>query len=80
MPNLFEGRAQALVERLRKDALDGLLVTSLPNVRYLTGFSGTNAILLVTATQRWLFTDFRYAEQAQTEAGDAARIVVEAAS
>ena len=28
--------------------LDGLLVTSLPNIRYLTGFSGTSALLLVT--------------------------------
>jgi Xaa-Pro aminopeptidase len=80
VPNVFAERAQALSERLRQEALDGLLVTSLPNVRYLTGFSGTNAILLVTAAQRWLFTDFRYADQAAAEAGDAARVVVETAS
>ncbi|MGQ0639988.1 MAG: M24 family metallopeptidase [Gemmatimonadaceae bacterium] len=80
MPNVFDGRAQALIERLRQEALDGVLVTSLPNVRYLTGFSGTNAILLVTAAQRWLFTDFRYADQAAAEAGANARVVVESSS
>lgn len=80
MPNIFEERAQALVECLRQEALDGLLVTSMPNVRYLTGFSGTHAMLLLTATQRWLFTDFRYAEQANAEAGAAAQIMVEQTS
>jgi len=76
----MEERGQALVERLRQEYLDALLVTSLPNVRYLTGFSGTNAILLVTATQRWLFTDFRYADQAAAEAGANAHVVIEATS
>lgn len=80
MPSVFEGRAQALVECLRQDALDGLLVTSMPNVRYLTGFSGTHAMVLLTATQRWLFTDFRYAEQANAEAGAVAQIMVESTS
>ncbi|MEW5917130.1 MAG: Xaa-Pro peptidase family protein, partial [Gemmatimonadota bacterium] len=73
-------RTQALLERLRHDAIDGMLVTNLPNVRYLTGFSGTSAMLLVTAVQRWLFTDFRYAVQAQAEAGSVADIVVETSS
>jgi Xaa-Pro aminopeptidase len=80
VPNAFEVRAQALLECLRQDAVDGLLVTSMPNVRYLTGFSGTTAMLLVTGAQRWLFTDFRYAEQAAAEAGAVAHIVIEAAS
>jgi Xaa-Pro aminopeptidase len=80
VPNVFEERAQALVERLRQEALDGLLVTSLPNVRYLTGFSGTNAILLITAGPRWMFTDFRYADQAVAEVGQSARVMIESAS
>lgn len=80
MPNVFIGRAQALVECLRREALDGMLVTSLPNVRYLTGFSGTNALVLVTATERWLFTDFRYADQAAAESGTVANVVIERAS
>jgi Xaa-Pro aminopeptidase len=77
---VFEVRAQALLECLRQDAVDGLLVTSMPNVRYLTGFSGTNAMLLVTGAERWLFTDFRYAEQAAAESGAVAKVVIEASS
>jgi Xaa-Pro aminopeptidase len=80
VPNVFEGRAQALLDGLRQDALDGMLVTSLPNVRYLTGFSGTNGILLLTAAQRWFFTDFRYADQAAAEVGATALVLVESAS
>ena len=57
--------------------LDGLLVTSLPNIRYLTGFSGTSALLLVTARDVSLITDFRYQTQVRTEVGDLARITVE---
>jgi Xaa-Pro aminopeptidase len=77
---VFEVRAQALLECLRQDAVDGLLVTSMPNVRYLTGFSGTHAMLLVTGAERWLFTDFRYAEQAAAESGAVAKVVIEASS
>lgn len=80
MPNVYEARAHALFECLRQDAVDGMLVTSMPNVRYLSGFSGTNALLLVTGAERWLFTDFRYAEQAAAEAGSVAQIVIEQSS
>lgn len=55
--------------------LDFLLVTHLPNVRYLSGFSGSSAALLVSREHAVLFTDGRYAEQAENEAGDA-RVVV----
>jgi Xaa-Pro aminopeptidase len=78
--DIREARAEALAELLRQEALDALLVTHLPNVRYLCGFSGTNAILLVAAGRRWLFTDFRYADQAQQEVGSAARVMIESVS
>ncbi|HSG80885.1 MAG TPA: Xaa-Pro peptidase family protein [Gemmatimonadota bacterium] len=47
--------------------LDGLLVTHLPNLRYLTGFSGSNGWLLLLADRAVLFTDGRYEEQAVQE-------------
>ena len=53
-------RQAALVELLVGSNLDGLLVCSLPNIRYLTGFSGSNALFFVTPTESWFFTDFRY--------------------
>ena len=57
--------------------LDGLLVTSLPNIRYLTGFSGTSALLFVTSRDVFLVTDFRYQTQVGSEVGELARITVE---
>jgi Xaa-Pro aminopeptidase len=56
------------LERLVADAeLDSLLVTNLVNVRYLTGFTGTNALCLVGADMRAFLTDFRYVTQAATQ-------------
>lgn len=60
-------RQGALRERLAAAGLDGLLVSHLPNIRYLCGFSGSNALLLLTSDAAWLFTDGRYREQAAAE-------------
>src|SRR5215510_4664878 len=43
-------------------ALDALVVTSLPNVLYLTNFTGSSAIVVVTSDRVWFVTDFRYVE------------------
>ena len=47
--------------------LDGVLVSSYENVRYLSGFTNVDAMLLITKDERLLFTDSRYSEQAQTQ-------------
>ncbi len=47
---------------------DALVVTHLPNVFYLCGFTGSNAVLLVLADSLHLFTDGRYTIQAREEA------------
>lgn len=57
-------RGDRLVELLRERELDCLLVTDLVNVRYLTGFTGTNGACVVTSQERLFLTDFRYVEQA----------------
>lgn len=75
-----ERRLAALRLSLVASELDGLLVTSLANIRYLTGFSGSNALLIVTARDTILFTDFRYQTQVAAESGDVATVVVEATS
>ena len=59
------------------EGLDGLLVTHLPNIRYLTGFTGSAAMLVVRADATILITDFRYATQAPSEAGSAAVVEVD---
>ena len=73
-------RLSVLVDGLTSAHLDGLLLTSLPNIRYLTGFSGTSAILFVSPRDTILITDFRYQTQVASEVGDRARIVIEAQS
>jgi Xaa-Pro aminopeptidase len=46
---------------------DSLLVTHLPNVRYLTGFTGSSGCALITPRQKIFFTDSRYTLQATRE-------------
>jgi len=47
--------------------VDVLLVSALPNIRYLSGFTGSNGLLLVTPDSQTLFTDPRYTIQASEE-------------
>jgi len=77
MPDGRERRFAALGERLTVEQLDGLLVSGAANIRYLTGFSGSSAILVVSHQERLLITDYRYASQAREEVGDMARVVIE---
>jgi len=60
-PLSVAGRLDAL--RARFDGIDALLVTTLPNVRYLTGFAGSAGVLVVTTEGALLTTDGRYRTQ-----------------
>jgi Xaa-Pro aminopeptidase len=60
-------RADRVAARLAEHELDLLLVTDLVNVRYLTGFSGTNGLAVVGPDMRRFLTDFRYVERAKVE-------------
>src|SRR3954452_19638000 len=51
-------------ERFDDAGVDALLVTHLPNVRYLTGFTGSSAMLLVTGDALVFTSDGRYRTQA----------------
>src|SRR6266404_2139036 len=73
-------RQEALVRALEAEALDGLVVTSHANIRYLTGFSGSAAVVAITRADVLLVTDFRYDEQARAEAGGVARVEVDSTS
>jgi Xaa-Pro aminopeptidase len=72
-----EERQAALRVALDNEGLDALLVTHLPNIRYLTGFTGSAAVLLVRPQDSTLITDFRYAVQAPDEAGSVARVEID---
>jgi Xaa-Pro aminopeptidase len=77
VPDRRPQRLEALSEAILAAHLDAILLTSLPNIRYITGFSGTSALAVVTATDATLITDFRYQTQASAEVGDLARVVIE---
>ena len=57
-------RLGALGARLDSLGVDALLVTSRANIRYLTGFGGTNGVALVRPDGSTFLTDFRYTERA----------------
>jgi Xaa-Pro aminopeptidase len=63
-------RAERLAELIAERELDQLFISDLTNVRYLSGFTGTNGACLVGADQRIFFTDFRYTERAEQEVGE----------
>jgi Xaa-Pro aminopeptidase len=72
-------RIGLLRRRLTKAGLHGLLVTHLPDLRYLSGFTGSTAALVVTRRSARLFTDGRYTAQAAKEVS-AARVEIAATS
>jgi len=65
------GRLRRLRSGIEENDLDFLLVTHLPNIRYLCGFTGSAAALAVGDGGSTLFTDGRYRTQAKTEVKDA---------
>jgi Xaa-Pro aminopeptidase len=78
MSEWYAQRRTAARARLQTAQLDALLVTSLVNVRYLTGFTGSNAALLldVTGDDGTLFcTDGRYTDQAAQEVPDLDHVI-----
>src|SRR5271170_7863537 len=63
----FQARQKTLREHLASAGLDALLVSHLPNVRYLCGFTGSAGFLLVTESTSAFFTDVRYDTQGREE-------------
>jgi Xaa-Pro aminopeptidase len=72
-------RIGLLRRRLTKAGLSGLLVTHLPDLRYLSGFTGSSAALAITRRSARLFTDGRYVAQAAEEV-QAAQVQIVASS
>jgi len=63
----MRGRGDRLESQLAERELDRMLVTDLTNVRYLTGFTGTNGACVCGPDVRLFLTDFRYTERAAVE-------------
>ncbi|OLS39427.1 Xaa-Pro dipeptidase [Alkalihalophilus pseudofirmus] len=61
-------RIEALREQLRSADVEGLLVTSGHNRQYMTTFTGSSGVALITLDKALFITDFRYMEQAREQA------------
>ena len=65
MTTVFQARRKKLAEELEGAGRDALLVTHLPNILYLTGFSGSSGMVVTGSSGTTLFTDGRYTVQAR---------------
>ena len=68
-------RLEGLRENLRKNGLDAALITSGVNIRYYSGFTSPDAVLVVTQKSAYLVTDFRYTIQAKAQTMGCAEVV-----
>jgi Xaa-Pro aminopeptidase len=63
----LERRQERIAAELAERDLDALLVTDLTNVRYATGYVGSNGVAILSGERRLLFTDFRYVVSARAQ-------------
>ena len=68
-------RLAAVRAAMRVRGLDALVVTVLPNIRYLCGFSGSNALFVVTRRGALFLSDSRYALQSRQEVHGCRRVI-----
>lgn len=73
---MIRNRITRVQQELQKRGFDALLVSSLLHIRYLTGFTGTNALLILTPTSSILLTDVRYALHVREQVKVCKRIIV----
>lgn len=71
----YSGRQKRFQQTLHEQKLDGFVVTHAANLRYLSGYTGSNGLLLFLDGRRVFFTDGRYTEQARAEV-QGARVVI----
>ncbi len=73
---MSNNRIARVREEMQRRGLDTLIVSSLFNIRYLTGFTGSNALLVVTKKSAVFLSDIRYTLQAKQEVQDCRRIII----
>jgi Xaa-Pro aminopeptidase len=64
---MYEIRLAKLKDKFYQKEVDAFLITNLINIRYLTGFTGSNALLLIDKRNQYFITDSRYLRQAEKE-------------
>ena len=63
----MKDRLSKIIDYTKEQNLDGVLLTSMPNVFYVSGFTGDNVVLFISADKQILITDSRYTLQAREQ-------------
>jgi Xaa-Pro aminopeptidase len=63
-------KLEQLLEKMEKEGVDGFFISSIDNVRYISGYTSDDAYLFVSKKKRYFITDPRYTEQAGIECPD----------
>ena len=61
-------KLRRLRDQFDEQNIDAILITNPVNRRYITNFTGSSGVALITKTEQYLITDFRYIEQAKKQA------------
>jgi Xaa-Pro aminopeptidase len=68
--SIHQKRLEKIKNKISELGLDGIYVTNLTNVKYLTGFSGSAGQVLILPNSQHFFTDSRYQEQSKNQVKD----------
>ena len=72
---MFKRRVAQLTEQMQDKGIQALMITDSKNRMYLSGFTGSSGVLIVTLKGTYLLTDFRYIEQAQAQVDESIQVV-----
>ncbi|MBI4725989.1 aminopeptidase P family protein [candidate division TA06 bacterium] len=76
MFDIHRQRINGIRKALAAQKADGIIITSLINIRYLTGYTGSSGLLWISKRQAVFFTDFRYQEQVKREVKGARSVII----
>ena len=77
MSSYFNNRLNQLLNHINNVGCDGLYITNMTNIRYLTGFSGSSAILFILNNKAYFLTDGRYIVQSKNEVKNAEIFIID---
>jgi Xaa-Pro aminopeptidase len=72
---VIKNRIEKFINNILKQSIDGALLTCDESVFYFSGFKGDSTQVLITKDKSYLFTDFRYVEQAEKQSADILTVV-----
>lgn len=72
----MKNRIERLQKAVKEKNLEGIIITSRPNTFYLSGFSGSSSIIIVTTGRKLFATDFRYIEHAVEICGEVYEVIL----